>query len=290
MPNTVAGGNDLNGVLGVANNAQSTANTAQSTASTAQSTANNAQSTANSASSTANSAYSLATNAFYANGTTNLIGKAPTWYACCSPMNIQKQDVTIKEVGGLSTSHFDANNGACRTNAGLWGTEWYNYSGAAGSNLTAHGNLSVTGTKPFVMVDPADSTKTIRYYALEAPSILLMDAGEGSLISGQATISLHSTFSRVTDPAVVLRVVVTPNGDCNGIFVQNAAADRSSFTVKECQNGTSNTGFNWIAWAVRVGYANQPVVESRPADYLQPDMTVSASELVLDEDPVLIAE
>jgi hypothetical protein len=128
----------------------------------------------------------------------------------------------------------------------------------------------------------------VRYYSVESPAVLLMDAGEGQLVDGIAQVDLHSTFSRVTDGRVVLRAVATPMGDCNGLYIEAASADRALFVVRECKSGQSNVKFNWIAWAVRIGYADAPNILDRPEDYIKVDNDVATKELTFVEDPVLI--
>lgn len=242
MSNTIASGSDLAAVLSTANSAQTTASTAQTTATTAQSSAATAtsnaaaaQTTANSAQSTANSAQATANqvNNYFFGGTVS--GGHTTWANGGAGISILSSAFfTFNSAGGFSVS------GSTATFAGITGT-----------------SLSISGSKTFKIEDPADSSKSIIYYCTESPKVALQDFGTGTLVAGTATITLDPTFSRVTED--VLRSTVTPTGDCKGLYISDVAADRSSFTVKECQGGTSNVSFNWMAWATRIGYTNAPV-------------------------------
>jgi len=138
----------------------------------------------------------------------------------------------------------------------------FQFTGQLGGTLSLT-NLTTSGSKSFAIDDPSDGTKTIRYTCVESPKVLVEDAGDAQLSNGQATITLDATFSRVSEGA--LRATVTPTGDCKGLYVASVAADRSSFVVRECQGGTSNVGFNWRAWATRLGYVDFPVVIAKAA-------------------------
>lgn len=239
MSNAIASNNDLTGVLGVASSAQTTANTAQSTATTAQTTANTAQTTANTAQTTANNAQTTANNA---NALANQINN----------------DLFGGTISGGHTTWSGGGGGIT-----ISGGAFFNMSG----NTTSLSSLNVSGaitagTKDFWIADPADPTKGIRYASVEAPKVTLQDSGTAQLVNGQVTVTMDPTFSRVTEGA--LMAVATATGDCKGLYIASVAVDRSSFTVKECQGGTSNVSLNWMAWATRSGFTGRAVVTDTP--------------------------
>lgn len=82
-------------------------------------------------------------------------------------------------------------------------------------------------------------------FAPEAPEIVFQDYGVGQLVNGQVYIALDPVLknSLHIDNEHPLKVFVTLEGDCNGVYVTNKSAD--GFTVKELQNGTSNVSFSW---------------------------------------------
>lgn len=82
-------------------------------------------------------------------------------------------------------------------------------------------------------------------FAPEAPEIVFQDYGVGQLVNGQAYIALDPVLKQSLhiDSEHPLKVFVTLEGDCNGVYVTNKSAD--GFTVKELQNGTSNVSFSW---------------------------------------------
>ncbi|MAY22304.1 MAG: hypothetical protein CMC74_05965 [Flavobacteriaceae bacterium] len=93
-------------------------------------------------------------------------------------------------------------------------------------------------------------------FAPEAPEILFQDFGVGQLVNGQARINLDPILKRniYVDKNNPLKVYVTLEGECNGIYVTNKSAD--GFTVKELQGGTSNASFSWQIVATRADRIN----------------------------------
>lgn len=91
-----------------------------------------------------------------------------------------------------------------------------------------------------------DSQGTPRIlFAPESPEIVFQDYGIGKLVNGQTRIELDPILKRSLqiDENNPLKVYVTLEGECNGVFVTNKTAD--GFTVKELQGGTSNVSFSW---------------------------------------------
>ncbi|MAP55513.1 MAG: hypothetical protein CL605_11485 [Altibacter sp.] len=82
-------------------------------------------------------------------------------------------------------------------------------------------------------------------YAPETPEILFQDYGVGTLVNGEARIEIDPILKEAifVDSDHPLKVFVTLEGDCNGVYVTNKSAD--GFTVKELQGGTSNVSFSW---------------------------------------------
>jgi len=77
------------------------------------------------------------------------------------------------------------------------------------------------------------------------------DVGEAALEAGEARVALDPRFTNVMDQGSSYLVFVTPEGDCNGLYV----ADRSAqgFTVKELRGGRSSVGFEYRIVATPFG-------------------------------------
>lgn len=128
------------------------------------------------------------------------------------------------------------------------GTPSYAYAGLR-YNTNADGT---TGTD-FKIVGPGsnstiimDNTNTPRIlFSPEAPEIVFQDFGVGKLTNGEARILIDPVLkeSLYIDEKHPLKVYVTLEGECNGVYVTDKSAN--GFTVKELQGGTSNASFSW---------------------------------------------
>ncbi|MFO7613016.1 MAG: hypothetical protein R6W71_00070 [Bacteroidales bacterium] len=85
----------------------------------------------------------------------------------------------------------------------------------------------------------------------EAPEELFMDFGIGQLINGFAHIPIDPDLSININVSEnhPLKVFITPEGDCNGLYVTNKSA--TGFDVVEMQGGKSNIPFSWQIVATR---------------------------------------
>ncbi|WP_052671340.1 hypothetical protein [Aequorivita vladivostokensis] len=82
-------------------------------------------------------------------------------------------------------------------------------------------------------------------FAPESPEIVFQDYGVGKLTNGVARIRIDPILrhSLYIDDQHPLKVYVTLEGDCKGVYVTDKSSD--GFTVKELQGGTSNVSFSW---------------------------------------------
>jgi len=131
------------------------------------------------------------------------------------------------------------------------GNQTYSYTALRyriGSNGTSGGS-----TTDFKVIGPGSNSTLINdsdgspriMFSPEAPEILFQDFGIGQLVNGQVRINIDPILkgSLYIDNEHPLKVYVTLEGECNGIYVTNKSAD--GFTVKELQGGTSNVAFSW---------------------------------------------
>lgn len=88
-------------------------------------------------------------------------------------------------------------------------------------------------------------------FAPETPEITFQDSGTGQLINGQVYIRLDPKLKGMLhiDDKHPLKVFITLEGDCNGVYVTDKTAE--GFSVKELQKGTSNVPFSWMIIANR---------------------------------------
>ena len=113
------------------------------------------------------------------------------------------------------------------------------FTNAGGTDYKINGPGSVA-----TIVETPEGEK-VNMFCPEAPEILFEDYGQGQLVEGEAQIELDPIFTHNihVDSEHPLRVFVQLEGDCNGVFVTDKTA--KGFTVKELQNGNSDTPFTY---------------------------------------------
>lgn len=131
------------------------------------------------------------------------------------------------------------------------GTPTYAYVGMR-YRTAANGNSNVNTTDYKIigtgsvstLINDSQGTPRI-LFAPESPEIVFQDYGIGQLVNGQARINLDPILKSALhiDENHPLKVFVTLEGDCNGVYVTDKTAD--GFTVKELQGGNSNVPFSW---------------------------------------------
>jgi hypothetical protein len=126
--------------------------------------------------------------------------------------------------------------------------------GGAGG-VTVTGNFTVTGTKNFAVVDPADSQRAIYFTALEGPEAGTYFRGTARLKEGEAVIELPGYFSRVTEPEQ-LTVQLTLVGHWGQIYVAEKSPER---LVIRAAPGTADLEFDFLVQGVRKGYLDYEV-------------------------------
>lgn len=114
-----------------------------------------------------------------------------------------------------------------------------NGNGINGTNYKIIGN----GTNSTLIKDSQGNPRIM--FSPEAPEILFQDYGVGKLINGSARIEIDPIlkYSLHVDKDHPLKVFVTLEGDCNGVFVTDKSIN--GFTVKELNGGRSNVSFSW---------------------------------------------
>lgn len=108
-------------------------------------------------------------------------------------------------------------------------------------------------------------------FSMESPQMLVEDFGSGRLESGHCRVNLDPALLSgvVADAGNPLRVFVTLNDNCNGVYVK---PDGTGFDVYELQNGKSSAQFTWRVVAVRRGYegVRMPAAPAAPENRATP--------------------
>lgn len=123
----------------------------------------------------------------------------------------------------------------------------YAYVGVRYSNT----NRKILGTNSVSTIVKNTKGDLVILTCPEAPETVFQDFGIGQLINGYAHIPIDPDLViniNVSDQHP-LKVYVTPEGDCNGLYVTNKSAE--GFDVFELQGGKSNISFSWQIVATR---------------------------------------
>lgn len=128
------------------------------------------------------------------------------------------------------------------------GTPSYAYAGMrynTNANGTSGTDYKIIGTGSVSTLINDENNVPRVMFAPESPEIVFQDYGVGQMVNGEARITLDPTLAKNirVDANNPMKVFVTLEGDCNGIFVTEKSA--RGFTVKELQGGNSNVSFSW---------------------------------------------
>jgi hypothetical protein len=127
-------------------------------------------------------------------------------------------------------------------------------SGTTGA-ITVPGNFTVSGTKNFAVVDPANAKQALYYTALEGPEAGTYFRGSAKTVNGQAVIELPGYFSRLTE-SERMTVQITPVGAPGQLYVSEKSP--SKLVIKIAQ-GTADLEFDYLVQGVRKGYLDYEV-------------------------------
>ncbi len=107
------------------------------------------------------------------------------------------------------------------------------------------GNTYTTG-KNIELVNTEEITTPV--YAVTSVDAKIYNSGVTQLVNGQVYIEFDSNYKALLGENPV--VTVTPNGDCNGVFI--ASVDKNGFLVKEMNSGNSTVNISWISVGTRI--------------------------------------
>lgn len=119
------------------------------------------------------------------------------------------------------------------------------YRGNGNTNYKVFGNGTVS------TIVKNTSGELITLSCPEAPDIVFQDFGIGRLSNGKAHITIDPdlAININVNEKHPLKVYITPEGDCKGVYVTNKSAQ--GFDVIELQGGQSNISFSWQIVATR---------------------------------------
>ena len=136
------------------------------------------------------------------------------------------------------------------------------------------GNLYCTGVLAPVVT--TNNNRQVGLYTVQSSENWIEDYGSGALVKGVATINIEPQFAQTVTADASYHVFLTPNGDCEGLYVTQKGAD--SFEVHELKGGQSNIQFDYRIVAHRKGFetARLPDLTARFQKKAQPPARPSA--------------
>jgi hypothetical protein len=117
-------------------------------------------------------------------------------------------------------------------------------------SIDVSGNLFCTGTLGAAV--HGSGQKKVGLYTMQSSENWIEDFGSGTLRGGVATIPLESRFAKTISGQADYHVFLTPEGDCDGLYIANKTA--TSFEVRELKSGTSSVAFDYRIVAHRKGF------------------------------------
>ncbi|MCX6005414.1 MAG: hypothetical protein NT082_07075 [Chloroflexi bacterium] len=136
----------------------------------------------------------------------------------------------------------------------------YPYAGDFGGGPVHAQSLEVTGTKKFVVPDPADPGREICYSCIEGPEAATYIRGIAQIVNGQTTIQLPGHFAKVTSEQGIT-IQLTPVGKWLQLYVLEKST--STVTIAEATGQSGN--FDYFIQGIRKGYENFEVERPRTA-------------------------
>ncbi len=126
---------------------------------------------------------------------------------------------------------------------------------------TIYGDLNVYGAKNFVHPHPTDSTKLIKYIAIESGEALTLARGTSKTVNGQVTIVLPEHFSLVTSDKAPITVLVTPKKVPALLYTKEESKERIVVAMKESDFFEfHDVEFSFQVTGVRDGFEDEEVI------------------------------
>ena len=139
-------------------------------------------------------------------------------------------------------------------------------------NVIIDGDLEVTGVKNAVVETGGGQHRKL--YCMESAEMWLEDFGTGTLDNGVAAVPIDPVFAQTINTEVPYHVFLTPEGDCNGLYV--TAKTPASFEIRELQGGTSSIPFSYRMVGKRKGYEDVRLEKTDPPPQPEPPESLAA--------------
>ncbi len=149
--------------------------------------------------------------------------------------------LTSTTSGGMTSGFVSVRNAAGTQTAGI-----------NGRTGTVFGN-----TKSFIVPDPSQPGRKIRYTSLEGPEAAIYVRGSAELLQGQGTVEFPEHFAALSVESSITVNLTPRSADSLGLAVVEVSPE--GFEVRELLGGLGSYPFDYVAYGVRKGYEDYPV-------------------------------
>jgi len=124
-----------------------------------------------------------------------------------------------------------------------------------------YGDLNVYGAKNFVHPHPTDTTKVIKYVAIESGEALTLARGTASTVNGQAIIILPEHFKLVTSTDAPVTVILTPEEAPVLFYTKEKSKEQIVIGMKDSDYYEfGDVSFAFQVTGVRDGFEDEDVI------------------------------
>jgi len=132
-----------------------------------------------------------------------------------------------------------------------------NASGTRTAGMDGLTGLVFGNTKSFIVDDPTDSDRMIKYTSLEGPEAAIYVRGTADLVSGQAYIGFPDHFTAMAVQSSTTVTLTPRSASSMGLAAVNVSSQ--GIEVAELGGGTNSYSFDYVAYAVRKGFEDYEV-------------------------------
>lgn len=129
-------------------------------------------------------------------------------------------------------------------------------------NLITRGSITQNGN-PTLITQTSAGTKVVAYGPRQSQPTI-EDTGEAQMVNGSSFVRIDPKFAAAIDKNAVYTVLITPEGDTNGVYVTSKSPQ--GFIVRENRGGRATVGFGYriVAKPLDTNAPRLPLVSTIP--------------------------
>ncbi|MDR2727693.1 MAG: hypothetical protein LBB56_01075 [Chitinispirillales bacterium] len=183
-------------------------------------------------------------------------------FSAVGQMNFNANSITFRESANASrtTTHY-GNLSLSTGSATNKGQLTADGNIIAYRNILVMGSLLISGSKNFIHPHPTDTSKVIRYVAIESGEALTLARGTAKTVNGQAVIELPEHFSLVTSKTEPITVILTPEAAPVLLYTKQKSREKIVVAMKSSDfSEFRDVEFAYQITGVRDGFEKQEII------------------------------